>query len=447
MVRGRRRCPVPARLRIAYARVSTSSGEQLSALERQLAWLREQGPDLVLTDVESGLELQRESYQVLLGHIEAGRACEVLATALSRLGRDAAEADRCIALCDAQGCAVTTRDEGRLTLATPEDLLLTRIRSSLAQGESMRLSVRIKAGLAQGRKAGRPMRQPPWAYRLSADRSRLEPHPEQWLQARALITALEANGWRMQPVLTAMAPGQRPFQSVRGLRAWLLNPILRGGIGYNQQRNHRFIEVRWGCHEPLLTAGQFDDMQTRIEANRKLWGVHADKRLRALTGLLRCSECSRVLGYIPGRVHPGLKCRSDVCSQRYKSVREQVVVGWILEQLPPLVAEQLAREAAGEPPAEAAELERQLQALEALQDPDLADAIETKRQRLQQLQQQVTAPEALRQALLDPLWWQQLNGEETITLLHQIVEVVVIQQQRPVALRLKPRWRQAPVLP
>ena len=66
--------------------------------------------------------------------------------------------------------------------------------------------------------------------------------------------------------------------------ALVLNPILRGGIGYNQQANHRFIEVRWGCHEPLLTAGQFDDMQTRIEANRKLWGAHASKRLRALTG-------------------------------------------------------------------------------------------------------------------------------------------------------------------
>lgn len=431
---------MPARLRIGYARVSTSSGEQLSALERQLAWLREQGPDLVLTDVESGLELQREAYRVLLGHVEVGRACEVLATALSRLGRDAAEADRFIALCDAQRCAVTTRDEGRLTLATPEDLLLTRIRSSLAQGESMKLSQRIKAGLAQGRKVGRPMRQPPWAYRLSSDRSRLEPHPEQWPRAQALIRALEAGGWRLQPALTGMGE-DRPFKSVRGLRAWLLNPILRGGIGYNQQRNHTFLDLQWDLHEALLSASQFNEMQVRIEANRRLWGVHADKRLQPLTGLLRCVECGRVLGYIPYRTHPGLKCRSDVCSQRYKSVREQRILEWLVPQLPGLVGQQLAREVASEPPAEALELERQIQALEALRDPDLEAAVLQKRQRLERLLGQRSAAPELEAALADPAWWDHLTVEEVTTVLHQLVEVVLIERQQPVELRLKPRWR------
>ena len=56
-------------LTVAYARVSTSSGEQLSALDAQIAWLAAQSPDVLLSDVESGRVVSRANYQQLLSLI------------------------------------------------------------------------------------------------------------------------------------------------------------------------------------------------------------------------------------------------------------------------------------------------------------------------------------------------------------------------------------------
>ena len=147
-------------LTVAYARVSTSSGEQRSALDAQIAWLQAQGPDVLLSDVESGRVITRPNYQQLRSMVERGQVVQVIATALSRLGRDATESDAFVALCDARGVVVLTRDDGRLSMATPEDLLLTRLKGSLSQGESMRISQRVRQGLKQGRAMGKPMRKP-----------------------------------------------------------------------------------------------------------------------------------------------------------------------------------------------------------------------------------------------------------------------------------------------
>jgi predicted site-specific integrase-resolvase len=60
-------------LTVAYARVSTASGEQLSALNAQIAWLESQGPDVLLSDVESGRVVSRANYQQLRAMVEPHR--------------------------------------------------------------------------------------------------------------------------------------------------------------------------------------------------------------------------------------------------------------------------------------------------------------------------------------------------------------------------------------
>ena len=47
-------------MRIGYCRVSTSSGEQLSALESQIARIENAGVTRVITDIESGLSNERD---------------------------------------------------------------------------------------------------------------------------------------------------------------------------------------------------------------------------------------------------------------------------------------------------------------------------------------------------------------------------------------------------
>ena len=423
-------------LTVAYARVSTSSGEQLSALDAQVAWLEAQGPDVVLSDVESGRIITRPNYQQLRAMVAAGKVGQVLATSLSRLGRDAAESDAFVALCDQQGVTVATRDDGRLTMATPEDLLLTRLRGSLNQGESMRLSQRVRGGLEQGRAMGKPMRRPCWGYRLRADRLALEPDPEQWTHAARFVAQLEASGWRMHRALST-SRATVPFRSVRGVRAWLLNPTLRGGVAYGQQANHRFAEVLWDRHQALLSHAQFAEFERVVAQNRRQWGANVSRPPRLLTSLCVCAECGHRMKYISGRRVPSLRCYGDLCSQLYRGTREDVIVPFVIEALAARAAERLAAEVRREESPEAIELRGAITRLEAMADDDLAPVIAAKRQRLEQLLSRPDVDQELVQRLADPRAFNLATADELRQILLATVEAVVIDRQQPAAVRLR----------
>jgi DNA invertase Pin-like site-specific DNA recombinase len=423
-------------LTVAYARVSTASGEQLSALNAQIAWLESQGPDVLLSDVESGRVVSRANYQQLRAMVERGQVETVLATSLSRLGRDAAESDAFVALCDARGVVVTTRDEGQLSMATPEGLLLTRMRGSLNQGESMRISQRVRRGLEQGRAMRKPMRKPCWGYRLRADRLALEPDPEAWLPAQRFIDALQAGGWRMLPALQAHRETV-PFKSVRGVRAWMLNPTLRGGIGYQQGRNHTFAEVHWDQHPALLTHAQFAEFERQVQQNRRMWGSNVRRKPRILTSLVVCAECGCVMKYITGRTIPSLRCYGDLCSQVYKGTREAVIVQFAIDAIREHATERLAALAIqGEPP-EARELRRQIESLEKLADPDLAPVIAAKQQRLEQVLTRPAVDGELARKLADPAWWDEAREDEVAAMLRAVVSRIVVARQEPIAVDLR----------
>jgi DNA invertase Pin-like site-specific DNA recombinase len=422
-------------LTVAYARVSTSSGEQLSALRAQIAWLESQAPDVLLSDVESGRVVARPNYQQLRAMIERGQVAMVIATALSRLGRDAAECDAFVRLCDQRGVIVSTRSDGRLTMTTPDDLVMTRMKSSQAEAESMRLSQRIRMGLEQGRAMRKPMRKPCWGYRLRADRLALEPHPEQWPAAQRFIDALQAGGWRMLPALTAHRDSV-PFRSVRGVRAWLLNPTIRGGIGYQQGKNHTFAQVHWDQHPALLSHAQFADFERQVAQNRRLWGINVTKRPRILTSLVQCAECGNTMKYIGGRTIPSVKCSGDLCSQLYKGTREAVIVQFAIDAIRERAVERLAILATNEEPPEARELRRQIEGLEKLSDPDLAPAIKAKRQRLEAVLTRPSVDGELVQKLADPRWWELADAEELATILRACVRRVTVTRQVPTAIDL-----------
>lgn len=431
--------PVAARVvpgSIAYARVSTDSGEQLSALRSQLGWLKQQGCERILQDVESGLNPERSGYQQLQQLVKANAIEQVVATSASRLGRDAMEFVAFVQLCDARGVTINTRDDGQISCASPEQLIVTFLKAALSQGESMRLSQRVRAGREAGKALKRPMKHPCWPYRLSADRMRLELIDDQVPIAEALLADLRASGWRMLPVLQRYQ-GRVPFGSVRALRSWLLNPTIRGALAYGQLPNHQFKEVVWDTHPALMSAEDFAQMQCRIEANRKLWGVHGSRQLRALTGLCICAECNKRLGYIPGRSHAALRCRGDLCSQHYKSVREEVVLRWVTAELPRQASAKLAALVEQPESAELLLLRQQLSKLEALSDPDLAPALEAKRQRITLLEQTPAVDPALLQRIAEPGWFSVATYAELTTVLHRALSGIQIAKQVPVALQLR----------
>jgi DNA invertase Pin-like site-specific DNA recombinase len=424
------------KLHIGYGRVSTDSGEQLSALEGQLRWLQEQGCEPILHDVESGLNVDRADYGQLLALIASGRAGVVRATRADRLGRDAAELVRLVQGCDAGGVTVITRDDGRLSARTAEDLVMLYLRAAMAQGESMKISQRVNAGLEQGRSIGKPMRKPCWAYQLRADRLALEPHPVEFGKAQRFIRHLQENRWRMATTLQERRD-LAPFSSCRGVRAWLLNPTLRGGIGYHQRANHTYDSITWGRHQALLSHAQFNEFERVTSANRLLWGRNVATIPRMLTGLCECAECGCRLKYIGGRTIASLKCSGTLCSQLYKGTREDVIVRYVIKQLSQRAAERLAASVGAEEPPEARELRQSIAALAALGDPDLAGVIAAKEQRLELLLHRPAVDDGLAQRISDPRWFDLATADELREILQALVERVIVTKQEPTAIRLR----------
>jgi DNA invertase Pin-like site-specific DNA recombinase len=424
------------KLHIGYGRVSTDSGEQLSALEGQLRWLQEQGCEPILHDVESGLNVDRADYGQLLALIASGRAGVVRATRADRLGRDAAELVRLVQGCDAGGVTVITRDDGRLSARTAEDLVMLYLRAAMAQGESMKISQRVNAGLEQGRSIGKPMRKPCWAYQLRADRLALEPHPVEFGKAQRFIRHLQENRWRMATTLQERRD-LAPFSSCRGVRAWLLNPTLRGGIGYHQRANHTYDSITWGRHQALLSHAEFSEFERVTSANRLLWGRNVATIPRMLTGLCECSECGCRLKYIGGRTIASLKCSGTLCSQLYRGTREDVIVRYVIEQLSQRAAERLAASVGAEEPPEARELRQSIAALAALGDPDLTGVIAAKEQRLELLLHRPAVDDGLAQRISDPRWFDLATADELREILQALVERVIVTKQEPTAIRLR----------
>lgn len=417
------------RLVVGYCRVSKD--EQSDSLPVQRSRVEREGCALILSDVESGREIERPGYQELRRLVGAGQVAQVVATEFSRLGRDALEADAFVRLCDDHQTVVRTVSDGILTLTTPDDLVMTRLRGSMAQAESMRLSIRVNRGLEEGRRLRKPMRAPCWGYRLRADRMALEPDPEAWPLAERFVAALERNGWRLTTTLRECREWV-PFRSCRGVRAWLLNPTLRGGIGYHQGKSHTYREVHWGCHQALLTHGQFDEFERRQQQNRRIWGANHAMIPRPLTSLCVCDECGCVLKYISGRTILSLRCSGVLCSQHYKGTREDLIIGYVIKQLASRAAQKLAALATqNDEPLEVRELRRAVAKLQAMEDPDLQPVIREKERRLELLLSEPNADPGLVERIADPAWFDTLSRDELREVLQATVRQVTVTRQVP----------------
>lgn len=388
----------------------------------------------------SGRSTERPGYLELLRLIDTKAIHEVVCTRIDRLGRDAAATDALIAIAARRGVTITCLDGGSVDAETPQGFLLSRIATSMAEVESRMLSLRVKAGYAEGRKKARPLRgKVPWGYRLAADRSCLEPDPQEFPRCQAFLKLLESLHWRMNTALDVwhqQGRGAIPLSSCRAVRSWLLNPVLRGGLGYHKRKEDQYEEVIWDRHPPLLSHSSFQIMERQLQDNKRRWGHSAQVRPRLLTGLCVCAGCQRKMTYAGTRTIPSVLCKSRECPQRYKSTREQVVVAAISQALS-LRNAALASHAQIENP-ELAQLQGEISRLEALGDPDYAPTLEIKRSRLRALSEQHGPDPELLSAFGDPAVWTHLEPSELRELYLALVEKVWIADQavQDVVLRL-----------
>ena len=328
----------------------------------------------MITDIESGLSNEREGMNELLNLIDSRQVEEVLVTRVDRLGRDASATDSLIVLAGKRGVRITTLDGGQIEAETPTGFLMARLSTSLAEMESKMLSLRVRRGLEQRRKTHKPCRgRAPWGYQISQDKSRFERDFNSWDLAREFLDILRGEGWRMNSALDRFE-GPCPLNSCRAVKAWLLNPILRGGIGYHfNKKTFTWAEVVWDLHDPLISHGEFRQMRLKMEENRAHWGRNANRDPKLLTGLCWCPNCGKKLAYAGGRTIPSVVCTTRGCISRYKCTHESLIVEAVNKALANK-AEQLGQHITEEPP-EAAALRDQIHRLQKLNDSDLDDVI------------------------------------------------------------------------
>jgi site-specific DNA recombinase len=424
-------------MRLGYARVSTASGEQLDALERQLSRLRDAGAERIIQDVESGLDGTRAGWLELLELIDRRAITAVVATRVDRLGRDAAAVDGLIALAARKGVALEMLDGGTVEASSPTGFLMARLSTSLAEVESRMLSMRVRRGLAEGRKQLRPLRgKVAWGYRLSADKSRLEPDPVEFERAHQFLALLESLEWRMNTALAQWDGGEIPLHSCRAVRAWLLNPTLRGGLGYRLIKSHRHEEVVWNLHPPLLSHDAFAVIERVLAINAKKWGKRSGAPARLLAGLVRCRHCGYAMSYAGSRRIPAVICRQPGCIQRYKCIHEAVAAAAITAALRGRALDLAGLVAKREPP-QVVLLRQQISAAQALNLPALTAGIEQMQQELSSLQSAPVVDDRDVAALADPLFWQLQGEREQRLLFLRLVECCWVghQQVAEVALR------------
>ena len=424
-------------MKIGYCRVSTSSGEQLSALESQIARIENAGVERVITDIESGLSNEREGMNELLSLIDAKKITEVVATRVDRLGRDASATDALILLAGRRGVKITTLDGGAIEAETPTGFLMSRLTTSLAEMESKMLSLRIKRGLEQRRKTHKPCRgRAPWGYQISTDKSRIERNPETWDAANSFLDILRANNWRMQRTIDLFQE-PCPLNATRSVKAWLKNPILRGGLGYGRRTDDTFERVVWDLHEALLSHQEFKVITIKMEENRAHWGNNAQSTPKLLTGLVRCPNCKRNLRYAGGRIRLAVICNTSGCVSRFKGTYETIVTDAIKKELIKRAADLAQRIEVEEPP-EAEALRQQISKLEAFDDADLEDAIEAKKQKLKEV---LTTSSPMRPdraaALAEPAAWEMATPEELRLIFQEFVQYAEADRGEVVSVRLK----------
>jgi len=468
-----------------YARVSSGSDEQANALEQQQDRLRRKALELSpagepswYVDIASGSRDDRPQLAKLMRDCRAGLVGAVVVTRLDRLSRSSSHGAQLLRFFQQESTPNLVALDDSLDLSTPGGRFMARMLVSWAEAESDRLSERVRHGAAYRRSKLAPLgRQAPFGYRFTADRLNLEADPAQWPVAQALVAHFLESRNLSGTLRLSIEQFGVSWGSPFSLRRWLSNPALTGARCYgggtvitdpDGDRKRRqtnppgvYREVHPGCHPALLTEVQQELILSVFVANAK-----AERRellpgqVRLLTGLVLCESCGRnlisrtVMTKVP---YIQLRCQTPACAQGTRNaVKESVAIQAVLQGMG-TYAEELAASwdaeqanVAGDESPEVEALRGQIARYEAENDPDAADLLALKRERLAAL---LAAPTcngipsflAMSDRIAHPQFWQGLLENEPAHLRTVLQESVraVADQGRITALRFNPTLRRA----
>ena len=277
-----------------YARVSTEHEEQLSALENQKDWYKpilEQHPewDIVEMYVDEGVTgtsaKKRKNFMRMIADAERGKFDLILTREVSRFARNTVDTLQYTRSLKAKGVEVYFINDNIKTFDGDGELRLT-IMATLAQDESRKTSVRVKAGQQTSMENGVIYGN---GNILGYDRVGKEMiiNPEQaetvrmiydWYLAGEGIRSIQ---FKLEQAGRLTAMGKTTWH-MTNISKILKNTFYCGIITYHKQwtpdyleqkkiNNHGEIEhtLVQGTHEPIVTVEEFEKVQEIIKSHQR----------------------------------------------------------------------------------------------------------------------------------------------------------------------------------
>jgi len=335
------------RLCVGYVRVSTTLTSQDTSVEGQTFVLTERMKcDRVITErISASGSRRRPGWEELRALVASGQVRQVVVSDLSRLSRDGSD-QQFLEECHLVGTSVVDVNGVEYENHTVAGLLTSGVLSLVNRAQSRIIGVKVAEGIRRRREAGfygRP--QAPFGYAYKG--GRFVEHPQNWVHARWLIEELLRRDLNIYGTLRNLPPDFPRSFSRLGLRKWLNNPILRGGVGLGWDHNAMtYDEVVWG-HAPILVPpAEWDTINRALQVRQRTRGTKTGFKAHLFTGLIRCDECGKFLWWAASRSRPTprYQCCNLACSFHGRSIREVVLTTAVQEALSTQAA-MLAREA------------------------------------------------------------------------------------------------------
>ena len=280
---------------VIYARVSTEHEEQLSALENQKDWYKpilQQHPEWEVVNmyVDEGITgtsaKKRKQFMKMISDAEKGKFDLILTREVSRFARNTVDTLQYTRNLKAKGVEVYFINDNIRTFDGDGELRLT-IMATLAQDESRKTSIRVKAGQQTSMENGVIYGN---GNILGYDKVGKEMiiNPEQAKTVRMIFDwYLAGDGVRtihskLEQAGRLTATGKTSWKT-HVITAILKNSFYCGIITYHKQwtpdyleqktiRNHGEIEytVVQGTHEPIVSVEEFEAVQRIMQSKRKV---------------------------------------------------------------------------------------------------------------------------------------------------------------------------------
>ncbi|MBW4463989.1 MAG: recombinase family protein [Pegethrix bostrychoides GSE-TBD4-15B] len=443
-----------------YLRISNK--EQRKGLDRQLFQLErcvlEMGGELedspLYVDVLSGRNRSRPEFQKMYRDIEARTVDAIVAYRVDRLARDLEVSANLFRLFESTGVRLYDFQKmGYVDFSNPEEWESYAQRAVSAEGESRKLSKRIKSGYEYSRHLSKAGSKPPWGYIRNKETERYELDPELEKAVRDSVATIVRTG-NFQRACRQIAKRWGKQWQPNSLRKWISNPVLRGHTGYDRQ-GRSWGEVKRDTHpeHAIISESEYQAIEELIAERRMYWGANYKREQRhPLGGLAFCGRCGTKMCITAGgdddnedkifyfscrervhRIKPG-----EICTLN-RSLRVNLLESAVISQL--VQAAEAIVDVAETPiepvkPPRLVELEALLTNLNRLgNDPALQASKSQLRTEIASIQAAMVTPQlegfSENKALLlsifgEPLFWQTMKPPEKRVAFTSLIERIVI---------------------